>query len=114
MPLNDWALAGNWIVTGGGAKLIDAGGRIAFRFHARDVNLVMGPGQKGDTVRFRVFIDGKAGSAVHGSDVDAQGQGTTSEQRTYQLIRQPGELEDRTFEIEFLDPGVEAYCFTFG
>src|SRR5260370_87913 len=69
---------------------------------------------KGDTVRFRVFIDGKVGGAVHGSDVDAQGQGTTSEQRTYQLIRQSGEIKDRTFEIEFLDPGVDAYGFTFG
>ena len=114
LRLNDWALAGNWTVTDGAAKLIDAGGRIAFRFHARDVNLVMGPGQNGDTVRFRVFIDGKMGGAVHGSDVDAEGQGTTRVQRTYQLIRQSGEIEDRTFEIEFLDPGVEAYCFTFG
>jgi thiol-disulfide isomerase/thioredoxin len=111
---NDWALAGNWTITDGAAKLIEAGGRIAFRFHARDVNLVMGPARKGDTVRFRVFLDGKVGGAVHGSDVDAQGQGTTSEQRTYQLIRQSGEIEDRTFEIEFLDPGGEAYCFTFG
>jgi hypothetical protein len=114
LRLNDWALAGNWTVTDGAAKLIEAGGRIAFRFHARDVNLVMGPARKGDTMRFRVFLDGKVGGAVHGSDVDAQGQGTTSEQRTYQLIRQSGEIEDRTFEIEFLDSGVEAYCFTFG
>ncbi|MEA2636915.1 MAG: hypothetical protein QOH92_3682 [Chloroflexota bacterium] len=114
LRLNDWALAGNWTVTGGAARLIEVGGRIAFRFHARDVNLVMGPARKGDTVRFRVFIDGKLGGAVHGSDLDAQGQGTSSEQRTYQLIRQSGEIEDRTFEIEFLDPGVEAYCFTFG
>ena len=114
MRLNEWALAGNWTITDGVAELIEAGGRIAFRFHARDVNLVMGPARKGDTVRFRVFIDGKVGVAVHESDVDAQGQGTTREQRTYQLIRQSGEIEDRTFEIEFLDPGVEAYCFTFG
>src|SRR5438270_300148 len=77
LRLNDWALAGNWTVTDGAAKLIDAGGRIAFRFHARDVNLVMGPGQNGDTVRFRVFIDGKMDGAVHGSDVDAEGQGAT-------------------------------------
>src|SRR5713101_6976116 len=109
-----WFMTAMGSTADGAAKLIEAGGRIAFRFHARDVNLVMGPARKGDTVRFRVFIDGKVGVAVHESDVDAQGQGTTREQRTYQLIRQSGEIEDRTFEIEFLDPGVEAYCFTFG
>ena len=91
-----------------------ASGRIAYRFHARDVNLVMGPEARGKTVRFRVLIDGKAPGAAHGSDVDEQGNGTVGEQRTYQLVRQPKPIVERTFEIEFLDPGVEAYGFTFG
>jgi hypothetical protein len=87
---------------------------MAFRFHARDVNLVMGPPKGAAAVRFRVFSDGKAAGATHGTDVDSQGQGIADDQRLYQLIRQPGDIEDRTFEIEFLDAGVEAYCFTFG
>ena len=84
------------------------------RFHARDVNLVMGPAERGASVPFRVFLDGEAPGAAHGTDVDDQGNGTLSEQRLYQLIRQPEPIADRQFEIGFLDSGVEAYCFTFG
>jgi hypothetical protein len=94
--------------------LNQANGRIAFRFHARDVNLVMGPPKGAASVRYRVFIDGEVAGAAHGSDVDGQGKGTADDQRLYQLIRQRGSIEDRTFEIEFLDAGAEAYCFTFG
>lgn len=89
-------------------------GRIAYRFHARDVHLVMGPAEQGTTVRFRVRSDGQAPGPAHGSDVDEQGNGVVSEQRLYQLIRQPRPIADRTFEIEFLAAGVEAYAFTFG
>jgi hypothetical protein len=114
LNLNDWALSGGWTITGRAAVLNEANGRIAFRFHARDVNLVMGPPKGAGAVRFRVFLDGKAAGATHGTDVDGQGEGTADHQRLYQLIRQRGSIEDRTFEIEFLDAGAEAYCFTFG
>ena len=89
-------------------------GRVAYRFHARDVNLVMGPVKPGSTLRFRVLVDGKAPGANHGGDVDANGYGTVSRQDTYQLIRQRKPIVDRLFEIEFLEPGVEALDFTFG
>ena len=89
-------------------------GRIAFRFQARDVNLVMGPAARGTSVPFRVRLDGAAPGAAHGFDVDEQGSGTLSEQRLYQLIREPGRVGERLVEIEFLEPGAEAYCFTFG
>lgn len=111
---NEWALAGEWTMERGFAALNAANGRIAYRFHARDLHLVMGPATPGSSVRFRVRLDGQAPGYAHGSDVDAQGEGVASEQRLYQLIRQPGAIGDRTFEIEFLDPGVEAYAFTFG
>jgi thiol-disulfide isomerase/thioredoxin len=111
---NEWALEGEWTMERGFAALHAANGRIAYRFHARDLHLVMGPATPGSSVRFRVRLDGKAPGAAHGSDVDAQGEGVASEQRLHQLIRQPGSIADRTFEIEFLDPGVEAYAFTFG
>jgi hypothetical protein len=94
--------------------LNEAPGRIAIRFHARDVNLVMGPAERGLSVPFRVLIDGQPPGAAHGTDVDEQGNGAVSEQRLYQLVRQPEPIADRHFEIEFLDSGVEAYCFTFG
>ncbi len=106
--------SGSERITGRAAVLNDANGRIAFRFHARDVNLVMGPPKGAASVRFHVFIDGDAVGAAHGSDVDSQGFGTADDQRLYQLIRQPASIQDRTFEIEFLDAGAEAYCFTFG
>jgi hypothetical protein len=114
LSTNEWALSGSWTVTSRAAVLNEAPGRIAFRFRARDANLVMGPGKGSSPVRFRVFLDGKAPGVAHGTDVDSQGQGTASDQRLYQLIRQPGTIDDRTLEIEFLDPGMEAYCFTFG
>ena len=112
--LNEWALAGEWTMGREATALKRANGRIAYRFHARDVNLVMGPAARGTSVRYRVFIDGQAPGEASGSDVDEQGNGTVSEQRLYQLIRQPGHIADRCFEIEFLDAGVEAYVFTFG
>ena len=96
------------------AVLNEPGGRIAFRFHARDVNLVMGPASRGASIPFRVFLDGQLVQDAHGTDVAADGSGVVVDQRTYQLIRQPGPIDDRTFEIEFLEPGAEAYCFTFG
>ena len=89
-------------------------GRIAYRFHARDLHLVMGPAAPGTSARFRVLIDGQPPGAAHGIDVDEQGNGTVTEQRLYQLIRQPQPIADRQLEIDFLDAGVEAYAFTFG
>jgi hypothetical protein len=92
----------------------EPGGRIAYRFHARDVNLVLGRSESGDPLRFRVLIDGAPPGAAHGLDVDDEGNGTITEARLYQLVRQPGGASDRTFEITFLDSGVRAYVFTFG
>jgi hypothetical protein len=112
--LNDWALSGDWTMEKQAIVLNKASGRIAYRFHARDLHLVMGPATRGTSVRFRVLIDGKPPGAAHGSDIDDQGNGTVTEQRLYQLIRQPQFIDDRQFEIEFLDPGVEAFSFTFG
>jgi len=112
--LNHWALAGEWTVGRGATVLHAANGRIAYRFHARDLHLVMGPAARGASVRFRVLIDGQPPGAAHGIDVDDQGNGTVAEQRLYQLIRQSTPIADRQFEIEFLDPGVEAFAFTFG
>ena len=90
------------------------GGRIAYRFHARDLHLIVGPAERRGAVPFRVLIDGRPPGASHGTDVDDQGNGTITEQRLYQLIRQAGPIADRKFEIEFLDSGVEAFAFTFG
>jgi thioredoxin family protein len=99
-------------VKGQGAVLNEAGGTIAYRFHARDLHLAMNPGAA--TVPFRVRLDGEAPGASHGGDVDSTGNGVATEPRLYQLIRQPGRIDDRTFEITFLEPGVEASVFTFG
>jgi len=96
------------------AVLDQAGGRIAYRFHARDLHLVLGPGKDGKPVRFRVLLDGQPPGADHGADVDDQGEGVVKEQRLYQLVRQHGDIKDRTFEIQFLDPGAQAFAFTFG
>jgi len=112
--LNQWALVGDWTVSGGAVTLDKPNGRVAYRFHARDVHLVMGPATRGSSVRFRVFLDGQPPGNAHGTDVDDKGYGTVTDQRLYQLIRQSQPITDRTFEIEFLDPGVEAYVFTFG
>jgi thiol-disulfide isomerase/thioredoxin len=114
LRLNEWALSGDWTVAAGAALLNTSGGRIAYRFHARDLHLVMGPGAPGASLRFRVLIDGQPPGAAHGIDIDEQGNGTVKEQRLYQLIRQPGPVVDRQFEIEFLGPGVQAFAFTFG
>src|SRR5262252_3505690 len=114
LRLNDWALSGNWTIRRGAAALNEPNGMIAYRFHARDLHLVMGPATPGNSVRFRVRIDGMPPGAAHGIDVDEQGNGTVTEQRLYQLIRQPQPITDRQFEIEFLAPGVEAFAFTFG
>ena len=114
LGLNHWALSGDWTVGKQATVLNKPNGRIAYRFHARDLHLVMGPAARGTSVRFRVLIDGKPPGAAHGIDVDDQGNGTLTEQRLYQLIRQPTPIADRQFEIEFLDSGVEAFAFTFG
>ncbi len=114
LRLNQWALSGDWTVERQAAALHEPGGRIAFRFHARDLHLVTGPAARGVSLPFRVLLDGQAPGAAHGVDVDEQGIGTIREQRMYQLIRQPAPVVDRLFEIEFLDPGVEAFAFTFG
>lgn len=111
---NQWALSGDWIIRRDASALNKPNGRIAYRFHARDLHMVMGPAAPGTSVKFRVRIDGQAPSAAHGGDVDEQGNGTLIEQRLYQLIRQPGSIGDRQFEIEFLEPGPEVFAFTFG
>ena len=112
--VNDWGLAGAWNVGAEHATLAAASGRIIYRFHARDLHLVLGPGKDGKPVRFRVSVDGVAPGAAHGTDVAADGTGTVTEQRLYQLVRQTGDVADHTFSIEFLDPGVQAFAFTFG
>jgi len=112
--VNQWGLAGQWNVRGENAALVSAPGRIVFRFHARDLHLVLGPGLGGKPIRFRVRVDGAPPLDDRGADVDADGSGTVLGYRLYQLIRQKGTVEDRTFEIEFLDPGVQAFAFTFG
>jgi thiol-disulfide isomerase/thioredoxin len=114
LRLNSWGLSGTWTMTGDATVLNERGGRIAFQFHARDLNLVMGPSSQGAAIPFRAFLDGQLAKDAHGSDVDRDGSGMVSDQRTYQLIRQPGPIADRLFEVEFNDAGVEAYCFTFG
>jgi thiol-disulfide isomerase/thioredoxin len=114
LRLNQWALAGDWTVGHEATVLNEANGRIGYSFHGRDLHLVMGPAAPGTPLRFRVLIDGQSPGAAHGVDVDEQGNGTLTEQRLYQLIRQPGPIVDRQFEIEFLDAGAAAYAFTFG
>jgi thiol-disulfide isomerase/thioredoxin len=113
LKLNEWGLDGRWAVEPQRALLTDAYGRIAFRFQARDLHLVLGSGS-GKPVRFRVLIDGKPPGADHGMDTDAAGNGQVTSQRLYQLVRQKGGSRERLFTIQFLDPGVEAYAFTFG
>ena len=114
LRLNDWSLSGDWTVRAENAVLNGVGGSIVYRFHARDLHLVLGPAADGAPIRFRVTIDGKAPGVDHGTDTDADGQGIVDSQRLYQLVRQSGVIRDRTFAIEFLDPGVHAYAFTFG
>jgi thiol-disulfide isomerase/thioredoxin len=114
LKLNEWALSGDWSIGKEALLLVRPNGRIAYRFHARDLNLIMGPSVLGSSVRFRVLINGRPPGAAHGSDVDEQGNGTVTEPRMYQLIRQSQPITDRLFEIEFLDKGAEAFDFTFG
>jgi cytochrome c biogenesis protein CcdA/thiol-disulfide isomerase/thioredoxin len=112
--LNEWGLSGFWTIRDEDARLDEKDGRIVYRFHARDLHLVLGPTTIGTSVRFRLTIDGAAPGKNHGVDVDADGNGVINEQRLYQLIRQTGVVRDRTFEIRFLTPGVQVYAFTFG
>jgi len=114
LAANHWGLVGDWTVSPEFAALNKAGGKIVYRFHARDLHLVLGPSASDKPVRFRVTLDGAAPGADHGTDVDAQGAGAITGQRLYQLVRQQGGARDRTFEIEFLDPGAQAFAFTFG
>jgi thiol-disulfide isomerase/thioredoxin len=114
LALNHWALAGDWTVEDESALLGTAGGSVTFRFHARDLNLVLTPPPSGRSVRFTVSLDGQPPGADHGLDVNELGDGTVDEPRMYQLVRQHGPIAPRTFEITFLDPGVRAYVFTFG
>ena len=112
--LNDWALSGRWTMEHQFVRLNQPNGRIIYCFHARDLHLVIGLAVPGGSARFRVLIDREPPAAAHGLDVDEQGNGTISNQRMYQLIRQPQPITDRLFEIEFLDSGAEAFAFTFG
>jgi thiol-disulfide isomerase/thioredoxin len=114
LSLNQWALSGDWTIGRQAIVLNKSGGRVAYRFHARDLHLVMGPAERGTSVRFRVLVDGQPVVAARGLDVDVRGEGTATEQRLYQLVRQPQPISDRQFEIEFLDSGVAAFAFTFG
>jgi len=114
LGLNQWALSGDWTMEEEATTLNAAGGQIACRFRGRDLNLVIGPAAPGTSLRFRVGIDGQPPGEAHGTDADADGNGTLSQQRVYQLIRQPGPITARTFENTFPDPGAQAYCFTFG
>ena len=112
LALNEWALAGLWTAQVQRATSGSPGGRIIHRFHGRDLHLVIG--SQAGPVRFRVLLDGKPPGPDRGTDVDAQGYGTLTKATLYQLIRQGGRVQERTFEIEFLDAGAEAYSFTFG
>jgi thiol-disulfide isomerase/thioredoxin len=114
LRLNRWALSGGWAERAQGVFLEDGPGRIAYRFHARDVNLVMGPPERGVSVPFQVLVDGEPPGDAHGLDIDGEGRGNADRQRMYQLIRENGSIDDRTFEIVFERAGVEANVFTFG
>ena len=114
LGLNQWALSGDWTMEEEATTLNAANGQIACRFHGRDLNLVMGPAAPGTPLRFRVGLDGQPPGEANGTDTDADGNGTLSQQRVYQLIRQRGPITERTCEITFPDPGAQAYCFTFG
>jgi hypothetical protein len=112
---NRWGFDGRWTIGEEKSVLDTAGGKLTFRFHARDVHLVLGPGEDGKPVRFKVTLDGQPPGENRGMDIDAAGQGTVTNQRLYQLLRlKPGASPDHTFAIEFQDPGVQAFAFTFG
>ena len=114
LDLNHWAPSGTWTLAPHAALSNQSGARIIHRFHARDLHLVMGPVSKEAPIPFRVLLDGEPPGTAHGDDVDASGNGSLTDQRLHQLIRQPGTITDRVFEIEFLDSGAEVYCLTFG
>ncbi|MDE2247745.1 MAG: cytochrome c biogenesis protein DipZ, partial [Xanthomonadaceae bacterium] len=114
LAVNQWALEGRWTVRDENAQLDTAGGAIVYRFRGRDLHLVLGTASDGKPVRFRVTIDGKPPGADHGMDTDADGNGRVDSQRLYQLVRQAHGSGERLFTITFLDPGVQAYAFTFG
>lgn len=114
LPLNTWALAGGWTVAAPASRSDAPGARVAFQFHARDLNLVMGPATRGARIPFRVFLDGEPAVDAAGTDVGQDAGGILDDQRTYQLIRQAGPIAERRFEIEFTEPNAEVYCFTFG
>ncbi|HXY73666.1 MAG TPA: thioredoxin family protein [Actinomycetota bacterium] len=111
---NQWALSGDWTIAGEFAQLNERDGGITYRFHGRDLHLVMGPEVKGGSIPFRVLLDGQPPGPDHGEDIDRDGYGAATDQRLYQLVRRRGPIGDRTFEISFVDPGVRAYVFTFG
>ncbi|HWU42003.1 MAG TPA: thioredoxin family protein, partial [Bdellovibrio sp.] len=115
LQLNEWSLSGTWLVNEESATLLKAGGQVIYRFHARDLHLVLGPQKEGSKIKFRVTLDGQAPGKNHGVDTDEKGYGVIDEHRLYQLIRQQDQdIRDRTFEIEFLDSGVAVFAFTFG
>ena len=114
LELNQWALGGTWLIGDEQAVLKTANGSIAYRFHARDLHLVLGPGEGGKPVRFRVTIDGKPPGLDHGVDTDEAGSGIVTTQRLYQLVRQTHDVADHRFAIEFFDSGAQAFAFTFG
>jgi thiol-disulfide isomerase/thioredoxin len=114
LPLNHWVLAGEWTIEREKAVLAAAGGSIAYRFNARDAHLVLSTGARAAPIPFRVLLDGQPPGASHGVDVEEDGSGVLADGRLYQLIRQPGDVRERTIEITFLEPGAEAYVFTFG
>jgi cytochrome c biogenesis protein CcdA/thiol-disulfide isomerase/thioredoxin len=114
LPLNDWELVGNWTVGGENVTLNAPNGRIVYRFHARDLHLVLGPVSGGKPVAFKVTLDGKAPGEMHGADVAPDGRGVVTDQRLYQLIRQNDGAGEHTFSIEFEQAGIAAYTFTFG
>jgi hypothetical protein len=114
LTLNQWALKGDWTIDGEHGVLNKADGSISYKFHARDLHLVLGPSADGKPVRFKVLVDGKVPGKDHGIDTNENGEGLIRDQRLYQLVRQSGDVGDRQFEIQFLDPGPQAFAFTFG
>ena len=111
--MNHWTVAGRWTVERENVVLEEAGGSIAFRFHARDAHLVLSPGAR-EPIPFRVLLDGEAPGPSHGVDVDEDGNGLLADGRMYQLVREHDAVRERTLDITFLEPGAEAYAFTFG
>ena len=114
LALNQWGLGGSWKIGAESGVLESTPGKIVFRFHSRDLHMVLGPGNNGASVRFRLSLNGGAPGGDHGSDSNADGAGEVRQPRMYQLVRQKGPIKDVTFEIEFLDPGIEVFSFTFG